>query len=87
MADCLILRNFKVEINLHTSLVSVSRHGVPGAARLKFRHTHLELASWNNLLHEHPVDDAMVALFESSELHLDSLCTSCKVVRMSAMCR
>ena len=67
MADRLIVRDLEIEIDFHTTFVSVCRHSIPGAAWLKLCHTHLKLACRDDLLYKHPVDDTVVALFESTE--------------------
>ena len=87
MAYSLVLRKLEIEINLHATLVRVSRHCVPGAARLELCHTHLKLACRNHFLHEHSVDDTVIAFLKGSKLHLDCLFTSGQVVRISSVSR
>ena len=87
MADSLILRKFEVEIYFHTTFMGMSRHCIPGAARLEFGHSHLELACRHDFLHKHPVDDAVIAFFEGTEFHLDRFVTGSEMVRICGMSR
>ena len=87
MADCLVLWDFEIEIYLHTTLVGVSRHSIPGTSWHKLSHTHLKLAGRNDLLNKHSVDYAVVALLKSTEVHLNCILAGCQVVRIGCVSR
>ena len=69
MADGCTFGHLEIEIDLHAAVVGVRRHGVPGAARSEFGHTHLQLAAGHHLLDQQAVDCTFVALFEASQMH------------------
>ena len=87
VADGLVIRNLEVEIDLHAAVVRMCRHGVPCAPRLELGHAHLKLASRDDLLDEHPVDYAVVALLEGSEFHPDGILPCGEMVWICGVCR
>ncbi|MNV75295.1 hypothetical protein D3C71_1685730 [compost metagenome] len=56
-----ILFHVEVEVDLHTTLMSVARHGVPQTAFLQLGHAHYQLAGRQYIRHQVFVDGATVA--------------------------
>src|SRR5690606_2439811 len=57
----------KVEIDFHTAIVSMRRHRVPYRTRFELGHTHLKLASLNDGMQEHLVDDTVVGRLHTAQ--------------------
>ena len=52
----------------------MSWHRVPHTAWLQFRHTHLQLTRVEGLLHNHAVDNTVVAVLQTSKRQYISIC-------------
>ena len=63
----IVLRNLEVHVNFHTSLMSMSRHGVPYAARIKHGHAHGKLAGLKNVRMDELIDYALIGSLHSAQ--------------------
>ena len=65
--------HIKIEVNLHTSVVSMAGHGVPVRANLKLGKSHCKLAGLHNLGVYVLIDNSLVAILYRSAGHLARL--------------
>ena len=66
VANCMFFGYFKIEVSFHTTAVHMCRHRIPYATRSKFRHTHLQLAGRQYLIHQHLIYITMVGTFQAT---------------------
>ena len=87
----IILRNFEIEVYLHSSVMCVAWHRVPYAARLKCGHTHLKLTALNLSRKNILADSSVVSILKTAKLLLilrkDILLRVNEYSRISLMCR
>ena len=68
--DKCIVRHVKVQVDFHSSVMCMRRHGVPHASRQQAGHSHSELAALHLSRNDVLVDDPVVRVLKSSQLHL-----------------
>ena len=60
MADGLTIRYVEIEVNLHPAAMRMGRHGVPDTAWTQFRHSHLQLAGFEDLADKQLIDLTLI---------------------------
>ena len=66
--------HIEIEVNLHTSVMGVARHGVPVRANLKLGKTHSKLAGLHNLGMYVLIDNSLITVLNRAAGHLARLC-------------
>ena len=82
----MLFGNLEIEVGFHTTAVYVGRHRVPYTSRSQFRHTHLQLAGGQHLIHQHLIDITVVGAFQRTHFSYYGIGFRHLTVGIIAMC-